>query len=181
MVLGCNLHSDGVHEVRYNSRCRILQSRQARLFEKWTGLEWQSDAWFLVRVQKWLPGRSFTFSSLCNELVQTPATFQIHMPGTPCGIDAFSSSSIRHFSVKSRLCDEGGGGRGLVLPGGGKDTDGLVVTGQTVDTGLDENQTELGVLVLAVALEVLADGNSLELSCQPTGRRSCDASLDQPS
>lgn len=89
MVLGRNLHSDGVHEVRYNSRCRILQSRQARLFEKWTELEWQSDAWFLVRVQKWLPGRSFTFSSLCNELVQTPATFQIHMPGTPCGIDAF--------------------------------------------------------------------------------------------
>jgi hypothetical protein len=30
-----------------------------------------------------------------------------------------------------------------------------------VDTGLDENQAELGVLVLAVALEVLADGNSL--------------------
>ena len=42
-----------------------------------------------------------------------------------------------------------------------KDNDGLVVTGQTVDTGLDENQAELGVLVLAVALEVLADGNSL--------------------
>jgi hypothetical protein len=30
-----------------------------------------------------------------------------------------------------------------------------------VDTGLDENEAELGVLVLAVALEVLADGNSL--------------------
>jgi hypothetical protein len=30
-----------------------------------------------------------------------------------------------------------------------------------VDTGLDENETELGVLVLAVALKVLADGNSL--------------------
>ena len=30
-----------------------------------------------------------------------------------------------------------------------------------MDTGLDENKTELGVLVLAVALEVLADGNSL--------------------
>lgn len=60
-----------------------------------------------------------------------------------------------------RLCDEGGGGGGLVPPGGGEDTDGLVVAGQTVDTGLDENQAELGVLVLAVALEVLADGNSL--------------------
>ena len=30
-----------------------------------------------------------------------------------------------------------------------------------MDTGLDENQAELAVLVLAVALEVLADGNGL--------------------
>lgn len=60
-----------------------------------------------------------------------------------------------------RLCDEGGGGGALVPPGGGEDTDGLVVAGQTVDAGLDKNQAELGVLVLAVALEVLADGNSL--------------------
>lgn len=63
-----------------------------------------------------------------------------------------------------RLGDEGGGGRGLVAPGWGQDTDGLVVTGQTVDTGLDQNEAELGVLVLAVALEVLADGDSLEIT-----------------
>jgi hypothetical protein len=30
-----------------------------------------------------------------------------------------------------------------------------------VDTRLNENKTELGVLVLAVTLEVLTDGNSL--------------------
>jgi hypothetical protein len=30
-----------------------------------------------------------------------------------------------------------------------------------VDTGLDENEAELAVLVLAIGLEVLADGNSL--------------------
>ena len=60
-----------------------------------------------------------------------------------------------------RLSDQGAGGGGLVAPGGGQDTDGLVVAGQTVDTGLDENQAELGVTVLAVALEVLADGDSL--------------------
>ena len=60
-----------------------------------------------------------------------------------------------------RLCDDGGGGGALVPPGRGEDTDGLVVTRQTVDTGLDENQAELGVLVLAVALEVLADGDGL--------------------
>jgi hypothetical protein len=60
-----------------------------------------------------------------------------------------------------RLCDHGAGGGTLVAPGGGEDTDGLVVTGQTVDTGLDENEAELGVLVLAVALKVLADSNGL--------------------
>lgn len=64
---------------------------------------------------------------------------------------------------QQRTClgDESGGGGGLVAPGGRQDTDGLVVAGQTVDTGLDQNQAELGVLVLAVALEVLADGDSL--------------------
>ena len=72
-----------------------------------------------------------------------------------------------------RLCDEGGGGGGLVPPGGGEDTDGLVVTRQTVDTGLDENQAELGVLVLAVALEVLADGNSLADVSKNSAMRVC--------
>lgn len=59
------------------------------------------------------------------------------------------------------LGDNGAGSSRLVLPGGGQDTDGLVVAGQTVNSGLDENEAELGVLVLAVALEVLADSNSL--------------------
>lgn len=60
-----------------------------------------------------------------------------------------------------RLGDDGGGSGRLVLPGGGKDTDGLVVASKTVDAGLNENEAELGVPVLAVALKVLADGNSL--------------------
>jgi hypothetical protein len=59
------------------------------------------------------------------------------------------------------LCDNGAGGGGLVLPVGREDTDGLVVAGETVDTRLDENEAELAVLVLAVALEVLADSDSL--------------------
>jgi hypothetical protein len=63
--------------------------------------------------------------------------------------------------LHNRLCDNGAGGGGLVLPGGREDRDGLVVAGETVDTGLDQNQSELGVLVLSVALEVLADGDSL--------------------
>lgn len=32
-----------------------------------------------------------------------------------------------------------------------------------MDTGLDENQTELGVLVLAVTLKMLADSDGLNL------------------
>jgi hypothetical protein len=60
-----------------------------------------------------------------------------------------------------RLSDHGGSGGGLVLPVGRELTSGLVVTGKTVDTGLDKNQTELGVLVLAVTLKMLANGNSL--------------------
>jgi hypothetical protein len=63
--------------------------------------------------------------------------------------------------MASRLSDKGAGSGGLVTPGGGQDTDGLVVAGQTVDTRLDENEAELAVLVLAVALKVLADGDGL--------------------
>lgn len=37
----------------------------------------------------------------------------------------------------------------------------LVVAGEAVNTGLDQDQTELGVLILPVGLEVLADSNSL--------------------
>lgn len=37
----------------------------------------------------------------------------------------------------------------------------LVVTSKTVNTGFDQNQTVLAVLVLAVTLQVLADGDGL--------------------
>ncbi len=37
----------------------------------------------------------------------------------------------------------------------------LVVAGQSVDSALHENQAELGVLVLAVHLQVLAHGHGL--------------------
>jgi len=47
------------------------------------------------------------------------------------------------------------------LPGGRKYADRLVVARQTVNPRLDENETELRVLILAVALEMLADGNGL--------------------
>lgn len=40
-----------------------------------------------------------------------------------------------------------------------------------MDTRLDENEAELGVLVLAVALKVLADGNGLGLVLMEATRR----------
>lgn len=43
-------------------------------------------------------------------------------------------------TTKTRLCDEGGSGGALVPPGGREDTDGLVVAGEAVDTGLNENE-----------------------------------------
>jgi len=59
------------------------------------------------------------------------------------------------------LSDQGRGGSALVSPRWWEDTNGFVVAGETVDSGLDENETELGVLVLSVALEMLADSDGL--------------------
>jgi hypothetical protein len=59
------------------------------------------------------------------------------------------------------LGDQGRGSRRLVLPGRRESLGLLVVAGKLVDTRLDENQTELGVLVLAVLLKMLADVHSL--------------------
>ena len=49
----------------------------------------------------------------------------------------------------------------LLLPSGGKLLSALVVASETVNTALDQNQTELGVTVLSVALQVLSDGDGL--------------------
>ena len=60
-----------------------------------------------------------------------------------------------------RSCNESGRGGGVVLERWGDLLLRLVVASEAVDAGLDENETELGVLVLAVGLEVLADGDGL--------------------
>lgn len=92
-----------------------------------------------------------------------PRGFLLHIGLHTSSTHSGNSSSSKQ-TASYRLGDEGGGGGGLVAPGGGQDTDGLVVAGQTVDTGLDQNEAELGVLVLAVALEVLADGDGLNIT-----------------
>ena len=80
---------------------------------------------------------------------------------------------------RTRLSDHGGGGGALVPPGRGQDANGLVVAGQAVDAGLDENEAELAVLVLAVALEVLADGDGLgtvSVAVSPLQKLTCSPS-----
>lgn len=67
---------------------------------------------------------------------------------------------IRKLNVKT-LSHESRGGRRFVAPIGCEHTLGLVVTSQTMDTALDQNQTELGILVLAISLEVLANSDGL--------------------
>jgi len=76
----------------------------------------------------------------------------VHTP-TPC-----DTAIIATFRP---LCDHSGGSGALVSPGWWEDTDGLVIPGQAMDAGFDENQTELGVLVLSVALKMLADSDGL--------------------
>jgi len=51
--------------------------------------------------------------------------------------------------------------RNELFPGRRQNTNSLVVTRQAVNPGLDENEAELAVLVLAVALKVLSHGDSL--------------------
>lgn len=65
------------------------------------------------------------------------------------------------FSFDYCLSHHGRGSGTLVLPVGRKLTSGTVVPGKPVDTTLDKNQTELGILILTIALQVLTDGNGL--------------------
>lgn len=60
-----------------------------------------------------------------------------------------------------QLVDQSRSGGRLVLPVWWQDSNGSVVSSQSVDSGLDQNQSELGVLVLSVSLQVLSDRDSL--------------------
>jgi len=58
------------------------------------------------------------------------------------------------------LSNKSRGGAGLILPGGGQDTLGLVIPSKTMDPRLHQNEPELSVLVLPVPLQMLPDGDS---------------------
>ena len=70
-------------------------------------------------------------------------------------------STLPKRSRRGRLGNEGGSGSRVVLERRGDLLLGLVVAREAVNARLDENEAELGVLVLAVGLEVLADGDGL--------------------
>jgi len=73
-------------------------------------------------------------------------------------IRSLTDSTIRR---RRRLGNHGTGGSRLVSPVGRKLSGGSVVSCQSVDSGFDQNETELGVLVLSVLLQVLSDLNGL--------------------
>ncbi len=68
---------------------------------------------------------------------------------------------IQVIPLSRNLSDHGTGGGGFVSPVSGKLSGGSVVSRQSVDTRFDKNKTELGVLVLSVALQMLSDLDGL--------------------
>lgn len=82
--------------------------------------------------------------------------------GTSHSLSQHPSSIIHHLQSMTHLCHHRAGRRALVLPVWLQHTNGLVISAETMDSGFNENEAELGILVLAVALEMLADGDGLE-------------------
>jgi hypothetical protein len=82
-------------------------------------------------------------------------TYTITRPTQLCQ----SSAPLWHVKICS--CNERRRRRRVVLERGRDGLLGLVVAGEAVDTGLDEDEAELGVLVLTVDLEVLAHSDGL--------------------
>ena len=60
-----------------------------------------------------------------------------------------------------RLVNQSVSSSGFVLPVWWQDSDGSVVSSQSVDSRFDQNQSELSVLVLSVSFQVLSDRDSL--------------------
>lgn len=56
----------------------------------------------------------------------------------------------------------------ILFPGWRQNTNSFVVSAKTMNPGLNENESEFGVFVLAVSLQVLPDGDSL-IKCQLLG------------
>lgn len=88
--------------------------------------------------------------------IQNPlSSFIIHLANL-----IYYSRNYKNRRAKS-LVDQSGGSSGLVLPVWWQDSNSSVVSGQSVDSRFDQNQSELRVLVLSVLVQVLSDRDSL--------------------
>jgi len=82
--------------------------------------------------------------------------------GLLSGLQSSHSSPPQPHLPLVRLCHHRAGRCAFISPCRRQNANGLVVAAEAVDAGFDEDQAEFGVLVFAVALEVLADGDGLE-------------------
>lgn len=73
-------------------------------------------------------------------------------------LNAYSKCRMRSMASKA---DEAGWQRNILLPSSGQSLHTLVVAGQTVNPGFNKHQPELGALVLAGLLQVLAHAHGL--------------------
>ena len=71
----------------------------------------------------------------------------------------FPSFCLFFHPFKSSLCHQGACASGFVSPRGRKLLRTFVVSCQTVNTGFDQNQSELGIQILSVLLQVLTHGH----------------------
>lgn len=58
------------------------------------------------------------------------------------------------------LSNQSGSGGGFVFPVWWQDSDGSVVSGQSVDSGFDQNQSEFSIFVFSVSFQMFSDRNS---------------------
>lgn len=96
-----------------------------------------------------------------------------HLGVTPCSTSIYRElihkvmikyitvGTISGETMQKSLVDQSRGSGGLVLPVRRQHRHGSVVSGQSVDSRFDQNQSELRVLVLSVSLQVLSDRDSL--------------------
>jgi hypothetical protein len=76
-------------------------------------------------------------------------------------LEAVKNEKIQVMSKARSLCYHGTGRGRFVSPVSRELSGGSVVSCQSVDSGFDQNKTELGVLVLSVSFQVLSDLNGL--------------------
>merc|ERR1712169_139077 len=109
--------------------------------------------YFLIDFESIATHSSLSWVSACYLILRNALLTLLPSPHDLLAIRHFSKDQC-HFpdNMIEALCDHGACSGALVLPVGLQNTDSLVVSAETVESG---------VLVLSVALEVLADSDGL--------------------